>query len=1246
MERRLLLSTLIVNTADDNSDPNQPTLSLREAIEIVDGTLAVSSLSPTAQLQVSGTSSAPAQDYIAFNIAGGPSSGPIVLALKSALPAITSPVIIDGYSQPGSSENPSNQTDIDTAVLKINLDGFLAGPNANGLTINSANCLIDGLEITRFSGAGIAVADTGNTGSPGNLIVGNFIGTTTDTANGDGRSYPTGLGNGGAGLLVMSSNNRFGGNTPGLRNVIYGNSVGVSLTGTGATGNLIQGNFILDNANQGVLVASSNNTIGEALKGGGNDIAGNGGAGVEITGGPDIQGNNIVGNDIGTDIGFGTGSSAIPLGVGPRPNGAQGVLIDNSPNNTIGSLIADGKNVIAANLGDGVLIQGAASVGNRLLNNWIGFNIVNGLESLNIPNVNGVHITSSGNTIGGTTTAALNVIDLNLRNGILVDGPGATGNVVQGNIVGLNPGGGSDFGNTLDGILIQDAAGNTVGGSDSGAGNTISGNNNGVEIVNTGSNGPGAATGNLVAGNLIGTGTDGVSDLGNAVDGVVLTDAPRNTIGGIASGAGNVISGNNRGIRITGSGSQGDLVEGNFIGTDRTATAVIHNKIDGVLVTAGAQSNTVGGTSAGAGNTIAYNVGNGVRIESGVNNAVLSNKIFSNNQLGINLVGGTEDSFGVTANTPGGPHVGPNNLQNDPVLITAAPSGNATFVQGTFNSRPNTTFTIQFFSSSVKDPSGHGQGQTPIGSTTVTTDGAGNASIAQNVPVAVPSGQFITATATDPNGNTSEFSNAVPSVPVTIQFSSSSFSVNENDGTARVAITRAGGTGGAVGVSFATSDGTATAGTDYTATSGPIFFNAGETTKIVTIPIKNVHLVGTSQTINLTLTDPTNGSTLGSPSTATLTIVDNELASVAFSASSYVVNEKSGTASITVRRNSPNGTLSVHYATSDGTGKAGTNYRPASGTLTFSPGQSSLTFSVPLINVNTNGTATVRLTLSQPSGGILASPSTAVLTILETTTQAGGGGVGPGGGTTGPFIGPVPLTNTGQLGPILQDMHLLLGPGGIDAILLSFNEPLDPFRARNLASYGFFVASAGPDGYFGSPDDTSIPLASAQYNPATFQVLLTPVSPLPLKLYNRLIINGTPSATAGVTDTRGNLLVGDTNGLAPGPFIAVFGVSNRFAYTDRDGNIVALQLKKGLMELVRGADGEALQLRLDGTIPRRSVLSGHIKPSRTGNGTTLIPRIVGAAGVKLRLKRSIRVGQISATGLASPALARFAGRHG
>ena len=143
--------------------------------------------------------------------------------------------------------------------------------------------------------------------------------------------------------------------------------------------------------------------------------------------------------------------------------------------------------------------------------------------------------------------------------------------------------------------------------------------------------------------------------------------------------------------------------------------------------------------------------------------AILSNSIHDNAGLGIDL-----GDDGVTPNTPGGPHQGTNHLQNYPVLTAADSSATSTTILGTLNSTPNSTFTLQFFANPAADPSGYGQGQTYLGQLTgVKTDASGNASFTFVAPVAV-AGEFLSATATDPDGNTSEFAKDIQAQAVRI----------------------------------------------------------------------------------------------------------------------------------------------------------------------------------------------------------------------------------------------------------------------------------------------------------------------------------------------------------------------------------------------------------------------------------------------------------------------------------------------
>jgi Ca2+-binding RTX toxin-like protein len=151
--------------------------------------------------------------------------------------------------------------------------------------------------------------------------------------------------------------------------------------------------------------------------------------------------------------------------------------------------------------------------------------------------------------------------------------------------------------------------------------------------------------------------------------------------------------------------------------------------------------------------------GRGITISAGSNNAIEQNSIFSNVNLGIDLAGD-----GVTPNDPsttvGDSDTGPNGLQNFPV-ITATGGGGNTSVSGTINTQISTTMRLEFFGSPAKDATGFGEGQSYLGALIVTTNSSGAATFSSSSLAAVPAGWFITATATDPVGNTSEFSKAV-----------------------------------------------------------------------------------------------------------------------------------------------------------------------------------------------------------------------------------------------------------------------------------------------------------------------------------------------------------------------------------------------------------------------------------------------------------------------------------------------------
>ncbi len=646
--------------------------------------------------------------------------------------------------------------------IGTNAAGTLAlGNSGNGIGLlsNASNHTIGGTT----AGARNIISGNGSTGvlifaagATGNLVQGNYIGTdVTGTVD---------LGNTAEGVFISGApTNTIGGVIAGARNIISGNARdGVEIRGAAATGNLVQGNYIgtdvtgtvdLGNTTRGVrIIDASANTIGGTIPGARNVISGNNLNGVSISG-AGATGNIVQGNYIGTDV---NGTAALG-------NSQMGVHISGAPTNTIGGMIASAGNLISGNSFSGVDIEGSGSTGNMVEGNFIGTDNTGAVPLGNT--LHGVRISGGvSNTIGGTTALARNVISGNNANGVLIFGA-STGNFVRGNYIGTNVNGTEDLGNSQDGVYIDDADTNTIGGDDAadglvdglvGARNVISGNlSHGVLISDPG------ATGNFVQGNFIGTNAAGTAALGNGDRGVrIVFSASGNTIGGTAAGARNVISGNaGAGVELIGSATL-TLVQGNYIGTDVTGAAPLGNGNVGVLINE-APSNTIGGTTAGAGNVIAFNTLDGVTVNgtAATGNAILANAIFSNVELGIDF-----NLDGVTANDPDGTDddTGPNNLQNYPELLGVSDVGGATVVVGTLTSTPDTAFTVELYKNGTCDASGFGEGETLVHTEAVTTDPTtGTVTFEFTVAPAVATGFGLTATATDPQGNTSEFSNCL-----------------------------------------------------------------------------------------------------------------------------------------------------------------------------------------------------------------------------------------------------------------------------------------------------------------------------------------------------------------------------------------------------------------------------------------------------------------------------------------------------
>lgn len=532
------------------------------------------------------------------------------IAPTSPLPPITTPVTIDGTTEPGYVGTPV-----------IQLDGSSAGAGADGLDIQAGTSTVKGLALTGWSGKAIILESKGS-----DTVAGDYIGT-----NGTGA-----LANG-SGIAVTSASNTIGGTASSDRNVISGNTQwGVVMTGAAATSNLIEGNYVgsdaagtaaVPNGVDGIelLGGPSGNTIGGTSPQAANLISGNTGDGLGLL----AASHNVVeGNLVGLQ----------PGGKAALPNGQAGVAVfGGATDNTIGGGSAAARNVVSGNGTTGIGISGKGTSRNAIEGNYLGTNAAGTAALPNRAAGVQVYTGATSNTVGGTTAGARNVISGNGLYGVVLAWGGTRANRVEGNYIGTTASGTKALANTEAGVAIYGTATrNTVGGTTAGARNLISGNGAGVVISNKGT------SGNVVEGNFIGTNRSGKAALPNAGDGVLIVGkASSNRIGGPTVGARNVISGNGiDGVGLHDAGVTGNLVEGNFIGTTAAGTAALPNKRNGVFIRLGATSNTIGGTTAGVANRIAYNKAHGVQIDGAATrgNRVERNSIFANGtRIGISL---------------------------------------------------------------------------------------------------------------------------------------------------------------------------------------------------------------------------------------------------------------------------------------------------------------------------------------------------------------------------------------------------------------------------------------------------------------------------------------------------------------------------------------------------------------------------------------------------------------------------------
>jgi hypothetical protein len=227
---------------------------------------------------------------------------------------------------------------------------------------------------------------------------------------------------------------------------------------------------------------------------------------------------------------------------------------------------------------------------------------------------------------------------------------------------------------------------------------------------------------------------------------------------------------------------------------------------------------------------------------------------------------------------------------------------------------------------------------------------------------------------------------------ISLRFQVSAVTVNEDASSVNLLIDRIGSTTGTVGVTASTSPGTAQAGSDYTHTSQALSFGPGITQRTFTVPLVSDGPTGeTNETFTVGLSNPTGGATIGSPSTVSVTVAESAGPPVIQMANASVqANEHDASMTFTVVRGGATGSsVSVSYSTTAGTATPGADYTDVSGTLTFSAGVTTRTFSVPLLDDQTfESNETFAATIHSPTNGAtLGNLVTTTATIIETDAR-------------------------------------------------------------------------------------------------------------------------------------------------------------------------------------------------------------------------------------------------------------------
>jgi parallel beta-helix repeat protein len=918
-------------------------------------------------------------------------------------------------------------TSADGLTAKPNGLAGIQGQSVAGVTVGGNSAVFDYTNVISGNlGAGIQLLSQAVNWT----IASNRIGVDAD---GDGA-----LGNGGGGIditnalgIAVGSTSTFG------RNVIAGNaqfgiSVGFPSLGTSIFGNYIgtdaSGGAALPAQPIGVRVAGGNTSIGGADAPHRNVISGNSGAGVELA--ATCVGCTVTGNYVGTNA---AGTAAVPNGafgihvlglaagkVGGSSagegnlvagNAGPGIALDSASandtvlgnvvglsasgaalGNTLGILLegtghvvgdgtAGGRNVVSGNAQVGVDVHGA---GHSLRGNYIGTNVAGSAAAGNLGMAGVRLVGASGVTVGGLTAGFGNVISGNSGDGVRLDA-NTIGSTVAGNRIGTNAAGNGAVGNGDAGVAVE-GNGNTIGGLGPASANVIAGNPTGVAL--------GAGTqSNTVESNVIGLTASTTGALPGSGYGILIVDSHDNQIG--AAGSGNVIGGFlQHGIEIRGAAATGNVVRGNWIGTNPALAAGLGNGLHGIHVDE-AMGNVIGGASIGDANVIADNGGDGIFVERGDGNDLSRNSLFDNGRLAIDV-----GLAGVHPNQGGGLAAGGNRGVNYPLLTSVTANGTSAEVEGVLANEPDTQYRVEVFASPSCDATGFGEARTYLGTTLVTTDDAGDGNLSFAIGGGALAGPFFAATVTDPQGNTSELSPCAQlggAAAAQLQLYADTTAAFEGaQAAADVVVTRSLGLTGAVQVDFSISDLTAHAGSDYGDSDQTVTFGPYEVVKVVHVPlILDPAPEPSPEKAELGLANPTGGASLGLDS-GQLFVYDADPKSpgVTVDDASVVEGDAGQKAlSFTVHLGPSDHDLTLAYQTTDGDAQAGDDYEPAQDLITFPLGTSEKTIVVQVdgdTDPEADETFYLHLTNVNGGGGFLDLRMSASGTVVDDDDEVPG----------------------------------------------------------------------------------------------------------------------------------------------------------------------------------------------------------------------------------------------------------------